>query len=249
MALAHAALTLLIDRERHAYEITTLLGHLIPGPPYNHRQVHGNMTQLEARGYVTSRWIIEERNRKRMYRITATGRQAWARWRAHRLPRLRPSRDEVLLRCIVVGLDDPRLLGAVLNDYGNGLRTDLERFETETVDPAACGSRSELLLALARLRSCLHLQAELRWVARCQEEIRVLVDMPREVGAPARDTPVLRFTPSNDDRNHVPGALRTSKNQMHPPSNRRALVEAPNGDASRTCRTSSGASPFEKTRG
>jgi len=240
MSLAHAVLTMVRAHERHAYEITTLLSRLVPGPPYNQGHIHGTMAQLETRGHVTSRYVFAGRNRKRLYRITPRGHQAWARWRARPLPRPRPTRDEVLLRTVVVGLDDPRLLETVLQDYGSSLRPPLEAFDSTAVELAACESRSELLLTLASLLVCFRQQADLRWVELCLERIQTLADMPQEVRGETSDDP---------DYAPVAPALRTSNSHRQPPSSRRSRAGAPNGDDPKTRRASSGESPLLNTRG
>lgn len=184
MALAHAALTLVRDRERHAYEIATLLSRLVPGPRYNPGQIHATMTQLEDRGHVTSRWASTGGRRRRLYGITAAGRREWERWRARPLPEPKPHRDEIIVKTMVLGLDEPHLLRAVLEDHRERLVQWLERFDEGAIDPAACESRTELLHALARLLVCLRQQAELRWTERCLEELVTLTAMPPSPAVP-----------------------------------------------------------------
>jgi DNA-binding PadR family transcriptional regulator len=223
MSLAHAALTLVRDGERHAYEITSMLSHLVPGPPYNHGHIHGIMEQLEGRGHVTSRYVLEGRNRKRLYRITPRGRQALARWRVRPLPRPRLLRDEVLLKAVILGLDDPQQLRSILEAYRKTLREQLEKFDRTMLDPAACESRSELLMTLGDLLGCLRQQADLRWVERCLEELRRMDDMPPldnppEDITPNQDSPAFRFTPNDPmARRASPAARREA------PSPRRTL--------------------------
>jgi hypothetical protein len=111
-------------------------------------------------------------------------------------------RDEVLLKAVLLGLDDPGLLRTILEDYRDRVRTQLEEFDERALNPAACESRSELLLTFADLLGCFRQQAELRWVERCLEEIHRLDDLPPLNSPPGdllptRNPPALRFTPSD----------------------------------------------------
>lgn len=184
MALAHAALTLVLDRERHAYEIGTLLNQLVPGPRHNSGQIHALMTQLEDQGHVTARWVSFGARRKRLYRITAQGRHEWARWRARPLPEPRSPRDEVLIKTMVLGIDEPTLLRVILDDYRAQLVQELDQLDESMVNPAECETRTDVLHTLARLRECLHQQMELRWTVQFLDEIERLTTMAASPAGP-----------------------------------------------------------------
>ena len=218
MALKHAVLSLLHDRERHAYDIGRVLSHLVPGPPYNTGQIHGVLAHLEELGQVTSRYVGKGRGTVRLYRITPAGRREFERWQSAPLPPLRPLRDEILLKTMFIGRDDPQRLGVVLGDRERSLMTWLEDFDDRAVDPEACTSRTELLLALSSLLLSFRQQADRRWTVYCLQAMARLQDLPREHADANGDVPALDFTsPNAAGRPSAPGARPEAPPPRHTP--------------------------------
>lgn len=73
-------LSLVEDRARHGYEISKLIESLSEGAmTFNVASLYPMLYRLEARGWISGRWIEKRgQRRRRYYRITAAGRKVLA---------------------------------------------------------------------------------------------------------------------------------------------------------------------------
>lgn len=73
-------LALLEERERHGYEVATLIGERSQGVIQIHTaSLYPLLYRLENRGLVEGRWVEKAgERRRRFYRLTAQGRQVLA---------------------------------------------------------------------------------------------------------------------------------------------------------------------------
>jgi len=165
----HPLLALLAKEPAHGYELKqsleAIFGSAYPSP--NIGQIYVTLNRLEKDGYVRS-VDVEQSNRpnKKVYYLTAAGREALEQWidEPTEGPRVR---DEFFMKLVLApmtGLSDPMALINRQRRHYLSLMRELNEL-AERTDPA---NRVALLLIEGAM---LHLQADLDWLERCQEEL------------------------------------------------------------------------------
>jgi DNA-binding PadR family transcriptional regulator len=162
-------LALLAKEPAHGYELKLALeatfGQAYPSP--NIGQIYVTLKRLEQDGLVCSQDVAQAtRPNKRVYDLTPAGREALRAWVEEPSdgPRIR---DEFFIKLILAPMaglaDRMALMNAQRRHYLGLMRklTDLQA-DADPTDPAA-----RLLIEGA----VLHLQADLLWLERCQEEL------------------------------------------------------------------------------
>jgi DNA-binding PadR family transcriptional regulator len=162
-------LALLAKEPAHGYELKTLLeqtfGQAYPSP--NIGQIYVTLQRLERDGLVASQDVVQAtRPNKRVYELTAAGREALAAWidEPSEGPRIR---DDFFMKLVLspfVGeTDQMALINRQRRHYLNLMRGLSKLASTTDKDSRI----SRLLIEGAML----HLQADLDWLERCQEEL------------------------------------------------------------------------------
>lgn len=167
MAMRHAVLALLADEPAHGYEIKRALeerfGAVIA--PLNAGQVYTTLQRLQRDELVADDAVAQSgRPDKRVYRLTAAGHEALREWLGA------PSaptklRDDFFMKLVLahsMGLADPaeliaRQRAAYLRSLGQ-----LERVLAGGADGTE---------ALVVEGAALHLEADLKWLDRCEEAL------------------------------------------------------------------------------
>ena len=160
-------LALLAKEPAHGYELKILLeqvfGEAYPSP--NIGQIYVTLQRLERDGLVASQDVVQQtRPNKRVYELTAAGREALANWvdQPSDGPRIRDDFFMKLALSPLAGATDRlALINRQRRDYLNHIRS-LSVLASAT-DPGI----ARLLIEGAML----HLQADLDWLERCQEEL------------------------------------------------------------------------------
>ncbi|MEV7806432.1 PadR family transcriptional regulator [Microbispora sp. NPDC088329] len=167
--MRQSLLALLAKEPAHGYELKQALEAIFGGayPSPNIGQIYVTLGRLEKDGYVRS-VDVEQANRpnKKVYYITATGREALETWvdEPTEGPRVR---DEFFMKLVLApmtGLSDRMALVNRQRRHYLALMRDLREL-AERTDPA---NRVALLLIEGAM---LHLQADLDWLERCQEDL------------------------------------------------------------------------------
>ncbi|MEW2634915.1 PadR family transcriptional regulator [Streptomyces sp. NPDC048389] len=162
-------LALLTRGPAHGYELKQdleqLLGAAYPQP--NVGQVYVTLGRLEKSGLIDGEDVEQSgRPNKRTYRLTDAGREAVRAWFEETTdePRVR---DEFFMKLALApqsGCADPvALINKQRRQYLNTMR-DLSRL-------AAAEDRDNKISQLLIEGAMLHLQADLDWLERCQEEL------------------------------------------------------------------------------
>ncbi|MFF3666985.1 PadR family transcriptional regulator [Microtetraspora malaysiensis] len=162
-------LALLAKEPAHGYELKHALektfGDAYPSP--NIGQIYVTLGRLEKDGFVRA-VDVEQVNRpnKKVYYLTATGREALDNWvdEPTEGPRVR---DEFFMKLVLApltGIADRMTLVNRQRRHYLSLMRDLNEL-AERTDPE---NRVALLLIEGAM---LHLQADLDWLERCQEEL------------------------------------------------------------------------------
>ena len=160
-------MALLAKEPAHGYELKIALeqtfGQAYSSP--NIGQIYVTLKRLEADGLVSSQPVAQDRRPdKKVYELTAKGREALAEWVSEPCegPRIR---DDFFVKLILAPraqLADPmELINSQRRHYFRAMR-DLTEVQSAVRDTAP-----RLLIEGA----ILHLQADLDWLERCQEEL------------------------------------------------------------------------------
>ncbi|MBW1603376.1 PadR family transcriptional regulator [Streptomyces sp. JJ66] len=162
-------LALLARGPAHGYELKgdleALLGSAYPQP--NIGQIYVTLGRLEKSGLIEGEDVEQtDRPNKRTYRLTDAGREAVAAWfdETTREPRVR---DEFFMKLALApcsGMaDQVTLINKQRRQYLNTMR--------ELSQLAATEERDHRVAQLLIEGAMLHLQADLDWLERCQEEL------------------------------------------------------------------------------
>jgi len=161
-------LALLAKEPAHGYELKQALeqtfGAAYPQP--NIGQIYVTLGRLEQNGLIQGEDVSDSKRPKRVYEITDAGREALAGWLAEPTegPRVR---DEFFMKLVLApatGLTDRlTLINQQRRHYLNTMR-GLSKL-------AAAEDRENRIAHLLIEGAMLHLQADLDWLERCQEEL------------------------------------------------------------------------------
>jgi DNA-binding PadR family transcriptional regulator len=165
-------LAMLASSPAHGYELKRELEQHFGAalPPLNTGQIYTSLARLERDGLVDADRVAQDsRPNKRVYRLTPQGQAALDGWVTQPTPGSR-LRDEFFMKLVLAGragIADPReLIERQRGEYLQGLR-DLDR-----LSGAANGDWAEALLIEG---AALHLEADLKWLALCEERLNAEV--------------------------------------------------------------------------
>jgi DNA-binding PadR family transcriptional regulator len=165
-------LAMLASSPAHGYELKRELEQHFGAalPPLNTGQIYTSLARLERDGLVDADRVAQDsRPNKRVYRLTPQGQAALDEWVTQPTPGSR-LRDEFFMKLVLAGragIADPReLIERQRGEYLQGLR-DLDR-----LSGAANGDWAEALLIEG---AALHLEADLKWLALCEERLNAEV--------------------------------------------------------------------------
>lgn len=175
MSMAHAILGLLVEGERHGYEIATTLTERIGGGPYNSGQVHQALGLLEGRGWALSRENEVLNRTRRLYRITAAGRAEFLSWLERPMSIGRPIRDEMVVKMSFLAEHDPERLFGIFEERQREYVRRLGRAQRATRRVKGEGA-AELIRKLARDAFRFREEGELRWIEHCLSQMRGVVE-------------------------------------------------------------------------
>lgn len=176
MSIAHAILGVLMEGERHGYELAHVLAERIGGEPYNTGQIHQALEHIEGAGWAVSRTTVEAARSRRQFCITGEGRNEFLRWLARPVAPLRPVRDDMLLKLALLAERDRPAAVRLLEARKRDLLALLAEQSVASRRPAAGPWVRFSALTLDALR--FRVEAELRWVDHCIAILRPAVAAP-----------------------------------------------------------------------
>ena len=164
--MRHAVLALLADQPAHGYEIKRGLeerfGSVVA--PLNAGQVYTTLQRLQRDELVADDAVAQRgRPDKRVYRLTDAGRQALEEWLGVPSAPTR-LRDDFFMKLVFaqsLGLADP---AALMARQREAYLRSLGELERVLADGGADGT-----IALVVEGAALHLEADLKWLDRCEE--------------------------------------------------------------------------------
>jgi DNA-binding PadR family transcriptional regulator len=162
-------LALLAKEPAHGYELKLRFEHMFGNvyPPPNIGQIYLTLQRLERSGLVRSQDVVQSaRPNKRVYELTAAGREAVTAWAEEPgdAPRVR---DDFFMKLVFGPLtgatDRLGLINRQRRHYLGQMR-ELSRVAEVTAE-------DDKVARLLVEGAMLHLQADLDWLQRCQEEL------------------------------------------------------------------------------
>ena len=169
MAIKHALLGLLAEGPKHGYELKTAFDETI-GERWslNIGQVYNTLNRLARDGYVVLQEEVEQETRpdKKVYAITDAGREELFRWLAEPVEKPRRLKDEFYIKlvlCSELGYGDLRSL------IWKQRRAYLQRLRVLHEAQREINAEGDPFTALLTEGVILHVEADLRWLDRCEE--------------------------------------------------------------------------------
>ena len=169
--MRHAVMALLAKEPAHGYELKVALEQTFGAayPALNVGQIYTTLSRLERDGLVRGTDIAQRRRpNKRVYELTAAGREQLREWVDEPVegPRLR---DDFFTKLVLV----PRAGLADRSELIDRQRRRYLRAVHELVALAEQGDvAAEPAAALLVEGAVLHLKADLEWLDRCEEELK-----------------------------------------------------------------------------
>ena len=177
MSIAQAILGILMDGDRHGYELARMLGERVGGEPYNTGQIHQALEHLERAGWAASRPTVEAARARREFRITSEGRTEFLRWLARPSAVARPTRDDLLLKLVFLAERDRGAAVRLLEGCRRDLLEQLAEHTAMRARARAAGPHARhASLTLDALR--FRLEADLRWVDHCTAVLQPSLPAP-----------------------------------------------------------------------
>jgi DNA-binding PadR family transcriptional regulator len=170
MSIAHAILGILLDGDRHGYDIAGTLATRIGGGPYNSGQVHQALESLEERGLAVSRADDSALRSRRVFSPTAAGREEFLAWLAKPVPISRPLREEMVVKMVFLGVHNMELLIARLRDRQREYVRRLAHLQRPKRAPT-CADPIKRIGQLAKDVFRFREEAELRWIEHCLTQL------------------------------------------------------------------------------
>ncbi|MEU5632351.1 PadR family transcriptional regulator [Streptomyces rishiriensis] len=131
MSLKYAVLAALLEGEASGYELSKVfdvsLANFWPATP---QQLYRELERLAQDGLIEARMVQQERRpNKRMFTLTAAGREDLSSFAA--TPPRRPTaiRDELLVKIQAMDAGDPEVTRALIEERMSWARGKLERYE------------------------------------------------------------------------------------------------------------------------
>jgi DNA-binding PadR family transcriptional regulator len=162
-------LALLAKEPAHGYELKSQLEQVFGEayPPPNVGQIYVTLQRLERDGLVRSQDVVQAaRPNKRVYELTAAGRGALAAWidAPSEGPRIRDDFFMKLALGPLAGITDRM-------DLINRQRRHYLKLMRSLSSLATSTDRTDRIPRLLIEGAMLHVQADLDWLERCQEEL------------------------------------------------------------------------------
>ncbi len=185
--LKFVLLSLLAQQPRHGYELKVVYDKIMCGlwPLVNIGQIYATLSRLERDGLVKDRQVAQDsRPDKRVYELTESGREALRVWFAQTSDGTQ-IKNELIVKLVfaqLTGLADVRaLLAKQRRQYLQALRAlDELAAQPSTGDSSDDGNAAgNPVMGLLIAGAALHLQADLKWIELCEEQLPQLNDTGR----------------------------------------------------------------------
>jgi DNA-binding PadR family transcriptional regulator len=170
--MRYAFLALLANQPRHGYDLKLALEQVFDEalPPMNAGQVYTTLARLERDGLVRGARVAEDRRDKRVYELTEAGRAALAGWLSEPAPGPQ-LKDEFLMKLVfsqMAGVDVTHEPAEMIARQRRAYLQSLRELNDLAGRLAAGSNQAAALLAEGAI---LHLEADLKWLDLCEEQL------------------------------------------------------------------------------
>lgn len=181
MSIKYALLGILAEKDRHGYELKSRFDEKV-GEFWslNFGQIYTTLDRLEKENLVShDREVQERRPDRKIFRITAEGREELATWLSTPVGKVRALRDEFFIKLVFLDQSHP---GAILELIERQKALYLKRMSQLTRrkltlkkdSPNLEALTAELLLDAALF----HAEADIQWLTLCEAKIKEAVRVP-----------------------------------------------------------------------
>ncbi|MCJ7533697.1 MAG: PadR family transcriptional regulator [Anaerolineales bacterium] len=165
--LPHALIGLLARQPLHGYDLKNRLEQALGGNwEINFGQIYTTLGRLERDGLITPGAEVEDGRGKKTYEITDLGRRELETWLAKPVEKGGSLRDEFLVKLIVRHLAG---YGDTLAIIAKQRQAYLQQLRELTA--LATRKKDDPFVSLLIEGAILHLQADLRWLDLCDEQL------------------------------------------------------------------------------
>ena len=165
--LPHALIGLLARQPLHGYDLKNRLEQALGGNwEINFGQIYTTLSRLERDGLITAGAEVEDGRGKKTYEITDLGRRELETWLAQPVEKVGSLRDEFLVKLIVRHLAG---YGDTLAIIAQQRQAYLQQLRELTA--LATRKKDDPFVSLLIEGAILHLQADLRWLDLCDEQL------------------------------------------------------------------------------
>lgn len=177
MSVKYGLLGLLARQAQHGYELKRTFEQLTGGIwELNHGQIYQSLERLSSDGYV-SFTVEQELNapERKVYDVTEQGRAELQRWLERPEARVRPLRDALFIRLMVMAASPTAELQVLIDGYRQVYSRHMRELTraknvavaaATTADPSV---REELAMEQLLLDAAIfHCDADLRWLDHCE---------------------------------------------------------------------------------
>ncbi len=185
MTLRNVLLGLLQQQPRHGYELTAAMQALVGGREnwdLKPAQVYTALIRLAAAGLVSLESLEKDGGpEKRVFALTAQGKQVLDDWFTSEPDASQPLGDELYLKLMLALMDDEERVRRVIQNHRAALYRELHRVTSQRT---RTNSRSQLALVLLMDKRIMHLEADLRWLDMVEARLDDMADQPIPQPAP-----------------------------------------------------------------
>lgn len=168
MSVPDGLLVLLGQGPRHGYQLASeFADHTAGRWSLNTGQVYTTLERLVRDGLVEPDGVDPDDERRRIYKLTETGRDRADSWLTTAPPAPADQRDELVLRVLLSVSTRPHDATKVIDTQRRQL---LERLQA--VRAQLKGAEPDLIERLATDAAATRLEADLAWLDRCSERLR-----------------------------------------------------------------------------
>lgn len=179
MSIKYALLGILAEQDLHGYELKASFDAKV-GEFWslNYGQIYTTLDRLEKEGLVThDRQAQEKRPDRKIFSITAEGRNELAQWLATPVAKVRALRDEFFVKLVFMDKDHPAAILALIDQQKVLHLRHMNRLTQRKIavknDPDNSDALTTELLLDAGL---FHAEADIKWLTLCEAKMKTSGD-------------------------------------------------------------------------
>ena len=174
MSIKYALLAILAERDLHGYELKSSFDEKVGAFwSLNFGQIYSTLDRLEKDELVThDRETQERRPDRKIFRITAQGRQAVAEWLTTPVGKVRALRDEFFIKLVFMDKGDPAPILQLIEKQKSLYIKQMSQLTQRKLDLKRQAQGVHTLTAELLIDAGLfHAEADIRWLDLCASKI------------------------------------------------------------------------------